>query len=128
MRSKKEKFKFEIKKKSTLLLTFAFLLFTFISHAETNRFTNKVRVKREQDKLKEEIAKIPIYEEKLSGNYDILGAVYGQDALTSKKDGIIYQMRLKAFKAKADAIMEFKCKQVGKSLFRQCEGFAIKYQ
>lgn len=116
-----------MKKLYSFIIIFVIFL-SSVGHAETNRFTNKIRVKREQEKLQEEIAKIPIYTEKLSGNYDILGPVYGQDALTQKKDGIIYQMRLKAFKAKADAIMEFQCKQIGKSLFRQCEGFAIKYK
>lgn len=117
-----------LKKTILLLLALFYLLIPCLSYAESGRFKNKVRVKREQERLQEEVAKIPIYTEKLSGNYDILGPVYGQDALTQKKEGIIYQMRLKAFKAKADAVMEFQCKQLGKSLFRQCEGFAIKYK
>ena len=70
----------------------SFFLFPSFAKAETNRFTNKVRVKREQEKFQEEISKIPIYKEKLSVDYDILGAVYGQDAFTSKKDGFCYHV------------------------------------
>lgn len=91
------------------------------------KYINK---KKEEEKVREYeeiIAQIPIYREKLKGNYDLLGPVHGEDAFTKKNDFIIRKLRSQAYKMGADAIMEFKCRRIAKSLFQTCEGFAVRY-
>lgn len=89
--------------------------------------TNKLRSQREQAAVEKEIAQIPLYEEKIDGNYQMLGPVRGQDILSRKKNAIFSQIRHQAYKMGADAVIEIKCKPLLKSIFQSCEGIAIKY-
>lgn len=84
-----------------------------------------VHKKRMQQERMVELVKIPIYEERLQ-NVVIIGPVHGQDVLGSKKTAIFNQVREQAYKMQANAIMEFKCKPMLKSLFQTCEGFGVK--
>lgn len=113
-------------KKFIFILGFVFLGST-LAEAQAPWRGNKLRAKKEAQKVEEALAAIPIHREKLTGAYQMLGPVYGQDALTNKKDAIIYQMRYKAYLAHADAIMEFRCKSF-KGVYQSCEGIAIKFQ
>lgn len=94
--------------------------------ARSLRHTNKLREKAKQAVFNAELEKIPVYREKLGGEYQILGFVHGEDAFTRKKTAIIQHMRLQAHKMGASAIMEFKCRRIWKSFLQSCEGFAIK--
>lgn len=98
-----------------------------VSQAQAPWQKNKLREKKKWEKTLDKIEEIPVHEEKLKGNYQILGFVRGEDAFTNKKTGIIKHMRIQAYKMGADAIMEFKCKRGWKSLYQACEGFAIKF-
>ncbi len=85
---------------------------------------NRLRMQPAIEAYEAERDAIPIYREKLDG--EILGFVHAEDAFTNNKSAIFRQMRKKALSLGADAIMEFKCTQKGKSIYQQCEGFAIK--
>jgi hypothetical protein len=104
------------------------LVIGIVAFAKTPRYTNKLRREARMQELAKEIEKIPIYRERLEGDYTILGPVIGQDMLTKKRKAIIWQMRVKAYKMQADAIMEYHCKPIAKALFVSCEGFAIRYK
>jgi hypothetical protein len=88
---------------------------------------NHLRQQGYDDRIREEMNKIPIYREKLEGNYKIIGPVHGEDLFTAQKSAIFWAVREQAYNSKADAIMEFKCRRMVKSTFQQCEGFAIRY-
>lgn len=97
-------------------------------HAQAPWRANKLREAKKTEAIRVRIDEIPLHEEKLEGNYEILGPVRGQDMLTKKKEAIFYQIRQTAWKMGADAVMEIKCKPVLKTVFQSCEGFAIKYR
>jgi len=109
----------------------AFLLFSLIMapavQAKVPWQTNKLRAQKKWEKLAEKIDRIPVFRDKIDGHYDILGPVHAQDAFTRKQTAIVRKMRTQAYKMGADAIMEFRCRKMVKSLFQNCEGFAIKY-
>lgn len=96
------------------------------AHAEI--YPNKLVERREKQKVRETVENIPVYRTRLEGDYEILGFVQGQDAFTKDKKAIIYSMRLKAHKMGANAIMEFTCHTPLRSLFQNCEGFAIRWK
>lgn len=111
--------------KKFLLLFLALTVFSADALAQASWRRNKLRVRKDQEALKEKLEEIPIYREKLDQPLEILGPVRGEDILSRKKDAIIYQMRVQADKMGADAIMEFKCESL-KSIYQNCEGFAVK--
>lgn len=84
---------------------------------------NKFQLKKEQAAFEETLLKIPVYREKIQG--EIVGPVHAEDMLTNKKDAMVRQMRFQAYKMGANAISEFKCNPILKSLFISCEGFAV---
>lgn len=94
--------------------------------ARAPKYINKKQEAEKMAAYEEEIARIPIYREKLKGDYVLLGPVHGEDAFTKKNDFIIRKLRSQAYKMGADAIMEFKCRRIAKSLFQTCDGFAVK--
>ncbi|OGQ08978.1 MAG: hypothetical protein A3G32_09040 [Deltaproteobacteria bacterium RIFCSPLOWO2_12_FULL_40_28] len=107
----------------TLILFFSFIM---PSMAKAPWATNQLRQNKKTEAYEAELEKIRIYREKLEGDYTILGFVQGQDAFTNKKDAVIHQIRKKAHKMGADAIMEFKCKKMVRSTLQSCEGFAVR--
>lgn len=113
--------------KKIILYFMIFLLCPLVLQAKVPWQSNKLREKKKMEKIEEAINQIPIYEEKLTGDYIILGPVRGQDILSKKRTAIFRQMREQAYKMQADAIMEMTCKPMLKSIFQSCEGFAIKY-
>jgi hypothetical protein len=115
-----------MKKSIAALATLVFL--SLSSQAYTYDFTNKLRQKREDAAYRAKLEEIPIYREKLTGNYQLLGPVRGQDAFSKSKKAIMLQMREQAYKMGGDAIMEFQCETLVKRTFQQCEGFAIRLQ
>lgn len=112
---------------ATLITIFFLGSLSVIAQAQNqNRFRNKVRKDRDKKEFMAIIDEIPIYRHKLEGKYTILGHVHSQDVLTSSKDRIYNELRIKTYKAGGNAIMEFRCEKVGKSLIVTCEGFAVK--
>lgn len=114
-------------------MKYFFIIILFITpstllYAQAPWRTNKLREAKKTESIRAQIDEIPLYEEKLTGNYDILGPVRGQDMLTKKKEAIFYQIRQTAWKMGADAVMEIECKPILKTVFQSCEGFAIKYR
>lgn len=95
--------------------------------AQAKHLKNKLRLKKQWDKVEAVIESMPVYTEKLEGDYQALGLVQGQDMMTKKKTAAVKQMRTEAYKMGADAIMEFECETHVKSLFTNCAGVAIKY-
>lgn len=114
--------------KITAMLLCLGLLIPHVGIAKSTRFKNKVRLAETKAEILLRLDRIPIHKEKLTGDYQLIGLVSSQDALTSKKTFILRDMRFKAYKVGADAIMEFNCRQIGKSFLQRCEGFAIKYK
>ncbi len=112
----------------TIFSLFIILIVTMPAHANPEWRKNKVRQQAADEAILAVIDEIPIYTERLEGNYDILAPVHGQDILSRKRDAIYYQVRETAYKIGADAIMEFSCKPMLKSVFLACDGFAIKYK
>lgn len=110
------------------LFIFAFLLlYPFFLQAKPSWQSNKLRERQKWEKVQEEIDQIPLYKEKLEGNYQIIGFVRGDDLWTNKHHAIYNKMKREAFEMGADAIMEVKCKRIAKWFAQHCEGFAIKY-
>ncbi len=104
------------------------ILFSTTAFAGGYWQTNQIVANQKAQAFEKVLFGIPIYRDKLTGTYDNLGFVHSEDALTNKKDAMIYQMRFQAYKMGANAIMEFKCRGIKKSIFQQCEGFAVSYK
>lgn len=113
------------------LIFILFLMSSFLStdflHA-AGKHKNLAREKRKIEKIEKLVDKIPIYRGKLEGDYDILGPVYGQDIFSKSIKGIVKQIKISAYQANADAVIEFKCEDHVKKSFRNCQGFAIKFK
>ena len=114
-------------RKFFLFSFFVILGVSFLAQARPEWQVNKLREQKKQEAIQEQIDSIPLYEDKLTGDYTIVGPVRGQDIVSRKKNAIFAQVRLQAYKMKADAVMELKCTKVLKSVFQSCEGFGIRY-
>ena len=90
--------------------------------------TNPLSDKKKKAAVEEKIAQIPLYEEKIEGDYDMLGPVRGQDILSRSQTAIFSQIRHQAYKIGADAVIDIQCKPILKSIFQSCEGIAIKFK
>lgn len=111
-----------------ILMTAVLILASLPAFARPTWQENRMRQKASDEVILAAIDEIPLYSEKLEGQYDILAVVRGQDMLNKKKSSIYYQMRETAYKINADAVMQVTCSRVLKSTFQSCEGFAIKYK
>ena len=105
--------------KKYLILFLMFVSLTVLAAVPENQLSMRAKEAAFEEKLLE----IPVYRQKVKG--EILGPVHAEDMMTNKKDAMIRQMRFQAYKMGATAISEFKCKQMLKSLFLSCEGFAV---
>lgn len=110
------------------------ILFVLVLLVSTNVFakvpwqSNKLREQEKWKKIQAEIDAIPLMREKAEGDYDILGPVHGEDALTNKRTYIYNKMRQIAYEMGASAVMEVKCKKILNWTAQSCEGFGIKYR
>lgn len=108
-------------------LWFALTLLVVDTALAQGKYQNKVRFDRAVEALRVEIEKIPVFEEKLTGEYTIIGMVRSQDALTKKHDAMMLNLKAQAYKFKADAVMEVKCRNLWRWVLQECEGFAVRY-
>jgi len=108
-----------------LTLCLSLFLLACATESYAKDYTNHLKKKAEVQAINSKIKEIPIYKEKLEGNYHILGPVRGQDLFTTKRSAIMAQMRLQAYKMGANAIMEFHCDPMLKKALYQCEGFGV---
>lgn len=115
-------------KYTTAVLTVIFLSQVLVFPVRADLYPNKLAERKSQQKARDEVDNIPVYRQRLTGDYEILGFVQGQDAFTKNKKAILNGMRLKAYKMGANAIMEFSCRKRLGSLFQNCEGFAIYWK
>lgn len=128
LKNLKAQLKVNMKDKLLLISCLILSLFVFMSEAEATKYKNKKKAAKQKAELTEAISGIPIYRDKLEGDYEILGFVQGRDVLTKTKRSVIYQMRAKAYSVDADAIMEFRCEKTVKNMHQSCDGFAIKFK
>jgi len=115
----------------SIIVAVAVLLVVAFAIDGWSRAPKYVNKKREAEKIaeyEETIAQIPIHRGKLKGDYDLLGPVHGEDAFTKNNAYITRKLRSQAYKMGGDAIMEFKCRRIAKSLFQTCDGFAVKFR
>ncbi|MBX7148741.1 hypothetical protein K1X76_06605 [bacterium] len=96
-----------------------------LAFAQTGRFQNKVRLDRELEKIDAVVDNIPIFRERLPIQHTLLGPLHAEDAFTKSKDAILRSLRVDAYKVNANAISEFKCKKIAKSILQACQGFAV---
>src|SRR3990167_2595826 len=110
-------------------LLLLFFLLPIISHAQQrNKFDNHRDTRAQEETVDEQIDQIPIFRDKVEGDYVILGEIDGQDVFNKNIKGIVKQIRVKAYQLKADAVKEFSCQEGWKKTFQYCAGYAIKYK
>ncbi|MBI4411586.1 MAG: hypothetical protein HY541_03785 [Deltaproteobacteria bacterium] len=112
------------------LLVFIGLAFglSIAAEAKVPWQSNKLREQKKVEKIQAEIDAIPLMTGRAEGDYDILGPVRGEDALTNKRTYIYNKMRQVAYEMGADAVVEVRCKKMLNWLAQSCEGFGIKYR